>query len=98
VAVEKANVIGKLPRRIRVREVGSCWGSCSHAGDLTFSWRLIFAPPEILEYLISHEVAHLKEMNHSPRFWKVVGKLCPHWKESRAWLRDQGHMLYAYQF
>jgi len=97
-AQNKASVIGKTPGRIRVREVGSCWGSCSPSGDLTFSWRLIFAPPEVLEYLVSHEVAHLKEMNHSPRFWKVVARLCPDWQSARAWLREHGQGLYAYQF
>jgi predicted metal-dependent hydrolase len=63
---------------------------------LSYSWRLILAPPHILDYLAAHEVAHLVEMNHSPRFWRVVERICPDWKRAKAWLNTQGTALHRY--
>jgi hypothetical protein len=72
--------------RVTVRDTVSRWGSCARGGNLSFSWRLIFAPEAVIDYVVSHEVAHLVEMNHSPRFWRVVEKLHPGAKAERLWL------------
>ncbi len=95
-AQAKAQILGKRVRRISVRDTSSRWGSCSHDGRLSFSWRLVLAPPEVLDYVVCHEVAHLKEHNHSPAFWAAVEKLCPHHLSARAWLRSEGMTLYRY--
>src|SRR5207248_1682356 len=68
-----AQQLGVRVRRVSIRDQSSRWGSCTTAGSLSFSWRLVLAPPFVLDYLAAHEVAHLVEMNHSPRFWRVVG-------------------------
>ncbi len=83
-------------RRISVRDQKSRWGSCSTRGNLNFSWRLIFAPPFVLDYLAAHEVAHLAEMNHSARFWKLVRQHCPHVDTAEEWLRDHGRTLHRW--
>jgi hypothetical protein len=88
--------IGKRIQRINVRDTTSRWGSCSESAALSFSWRLIFAPREVLDYVVAHEVAHLKEMNHSPRFWRIVAELAPHHEAARRWLNRNGHTLYAF--
>lgn len=79
--------------RISIKDTKTRWGSCSCKGNLCFSWRLIFAPKKIAFYLAAHEVAHLKHMNHSKFFWKVVASLDPNYQESRIWLRNHGHNL-----
>jgi predicted metal-dependent hydrolase len=81
---------------VSVKDTASRWGSCSSAGALSFSWRLILAPPHVLDYLAAHEVAHLKEMNHSQRFWRLCEALCPRTKEAKAWLRAHGADLHRY--
>lgn len=83
-------------RRIIVRDQKSRWGSCSSDGQLSFSWRLILAPPLILDYVAAHEVAHLAEMNHGPRFWQLVRKTMPRMEEAKLWLRTDGMSLYRY--
>ncbi len=83
-------------RRIAIRDTKSRWGSCATNGNLNFSWRLILASPEILNYVAAHEVAHLREHNHSPAFWAVVKELDPNWKKSRDWLKSNGAKLHAY--
>ncbi len=83
-------------RRLSVRDQKSRWGSCSTRGNLNFSWRLIFAPPFVLDYLAAHEVAHLAEMNHSARFWKLVRQHCPHVDTAEEWLRDHGRTLHRW--
>jgi predicted metal-dependent hydrolase len=95
-AEEKAARIGRRIKKITLRDTRSLWGSCSRAGNLSFSWRLVFAPPEVLDYLVAHEVAHLREHNHGQVFWKLVAGLCPHWKTSRAWIKKHGETLYRY--
>jgi predicted metal-dependent hydrolase len=90
--------LGRPYGRISLRDTRSRWGSCSSAGDLMYSWRLIMAPPEVLEYVAAHEVAHLAEMNHSPDFWAVVARLFPAHKRCRAWLRTHGQGLHSYRF
>jgi hypothetical protein len=91
-----AEQLGVTVRRISVRDQSSRWGSCSTSGVLSYSWRLILAPPFVLEYLAVHEVAHLIEMNHSPRFWQLVGTLCPHSDRAKAWLDAHGTGLHRY--
>ena len=82
--------LGLDAKRITVRDTKSRWGSCSASGCLNFSWRLILAPPFVLDYLAAHEVAHLKEMNHSRRYWATLRKLCPHTDEAERWLKRHG--------
>lgn len=89
--------IGRRIGKISLRDTRSLWGSCNRAGNLSFSWRLILAPEDVLDYVVAHEVAHLKELNHSPRFWKLVEELCPHWQPSRRWLKTHGNELYRYR-
>jgi predicted metal-dependent hydrolase len=90
--------LGRPFRKITLRDPRSRWGSCTTAGDLMFAWRLILAPPAVLDYVAAHEVAHLAEMNHSPAFWAVVDRLCPGWQAQRAWLKAQGAALQALRF
>lgn len=84
------------PKRITVRDQTSRWGSCSAGGVLSFSWRLILAPEDVLDYLAAHEVAHLREMNHSERFWAHVRDVCPHMDRAKSWLRKNGGQLHRY--
>ena len=91
-----AQALGVTVKRISVRDQSSRWGSCSTTGVLSFSWRLIMAPPHVLDYLAIHEVAHLVEMNHSPRFWRVVNGLCPDANRAKAWLDVHGTDLHRY--
>ena len=83
-------------KRISVRDQSSRWGSCSTTGVLSYSWRLILAPPFVLDYLAVHEVAHLVEMNHSPRFWRLVNRLCPDAERAKVWLDVHGADLHRY--
>lgn len=84
------------PTRIFVRDQTTRWGSCSTSGALSFSWRLVLAPPFVLDYLAAHEVAHLAHMNHGPRFWALVARTMPRHEEARNWLHKYGSSLHAY--
>lgn len=88
--------IGRQATAISLRDTRSRWGSCAANGRLSFSWRLILAPPEILDYVAAHEVAHLVEMNHSDRFWAVCRRLAPQTPAAREWLRQHGAGLHTY--
>lgn len=88
--------LGVGARRVTLRDTRSRWGSCSSAGALSFSWRLILAPPEVLDYLAAHEVAHLKELNHSHRFWALLRAMCPGTDAAEAWLKRHGNGLHRY--
>jgi hypothetical protein len=88
--------IGKTVARVSVRDTKSRWGSCSGSGNLSFSWRLVFAPEAVIDYVVAHEVAHLAEMNHGPRFWRVVASLTPEHTTARAWLKRHRSRLLAY--
>ncbi len=90
-----AATLGVRPGRLQVKELRSRWGSCSIDGALSFSWRLILAPPFVLDYLGAHEVAHLKEMNHSRRFWALVRRCLPDYERGRYWLHEHGCGLHA---
>ncbi|MGD9804867.1 MAG: M48 family metallopeptidase [Hyphomicrobiaceae bacterium] len=91
-----AGQLGLAARRITVRDQKSRWGSCSSDGQLSFSWRLVLAPPLVLDYVAAHEVAHLAEMNHGPRFWRLVKRTMPQLEEAKHWLRMHGMQLYRY--
>lgn len=93
-----AEAVGREAGRISLRDTRSRWGSCSSSGNLSFSWRLIMAPPEVLDYVAAHEAAHLAEMNHGPRFWALVERLRPDWRDSRDWLRRHGADLQRVDF
>ncbi len=93
-----AAILGRPYSSLTLRDTRSRWGSCSSAGGLMFSWRLILAPSEVLHYVAAHEVAHLAEMNHSPAFWAQVERIYGPYKEPRRWLRDYGAELHRYRF
>ena len=93
-----AGLVGRKVTQITLRDTRSRWGSCSHDGALMYSWRLIMAPPVVLNYVAAHEVAHLIEMNHSDAFWSVVGRISPGWTQHRRWLHANGHALHRYRF
>ncbi|MBL8549747.1 MAG: M48 family metallopeptidase [Hyphomonadaceae bacterium] len=95
VAVHAETLNVKAPLRIAVKETRSRWGSCSDDGALAFSWRVIFAPPFVLDYLAAHEASHLREMNHSRRFWSHVRRCMPEFESGRAWLHEHGCALHA---
>ena len=90
--------LGKSYGKLTLRDTTSRWGSCSTKGNINYSWRLIMAPAEVLNYVAAHEVAHLVQMNHSPQFWAVVENLYPAYATYRAWLKDHGEELHSYQF
>ena len=91
-----AETLGVRVKRLSIRDQSSRWGSCTSAGSLSFSWRLILAPPFVLDYLAAHEVTHLVEMNHSPRFWRVVARICPAVERAKKWLDTSGNDLHRY--
>ncbi len=90
-----ARALGVRHRALRIGDPTSRWGSCSARRTLSFSWRLIMAPPGVLSYLVAHEVAHLREMNHGPRFWRLVAELDPDHERARTWLTANGPGLHA---
>lgn len=105
-AREKGALLGRQPSRITVRDTASRWGSCSTSGALSFSWRLVMTPPWVLDYVAAHEVAHLRHMNHGPRFWRACcgllapGEAAPRQvvERARSWLRQNGPALHAVRF
>ncbi len=93
-----AAALGLPYARLSLRDPRSRWGSCSSRGTLMYSWRLILAPCEVLDYVCAHEVAHLAEMNHSDRFWSVVRQLYGPYEAERRWLRTEGGALHRFVF
>ena len=93
---DKAAAIGQRVTRVTLRDTKSRWGSCSHQGALSYSWRLILAPESVLDYVAAHEVAHLVHMDHSPSFWRLVADLHPDPDSARAWLKRDGSALWRY--
>jgi predicted metal-dependent hydrolase len=91
-----ANQIGKPVNRITLRDTRSRWGSCSANGNISYSWRLVFAPESVADYVCAHEAAHLIEMNHSHQFWRLVEDFCSDYKTLRQWLRQNGKSLLQY--
>lgn len=91
-----AHALDLHPKRITLRDTQSRWGSCSSSRTLSFSWRLILAPPSVLDYVAAHEVAHLREMNHSPAFWALVKRQIADIETPQAWLAHNGAGLHRY--
>ena len=91
---EHAHALGVQPGRIAIREQKSRWGSCSRKGNLNFNWKLIMAPPEALDYVVVHELCHLHEFNHSPRFWSLVAEQLPDYELWKKWLKTHADDLY----
>ncbi len=99
ITVSLANKAALLDRPVppfALRDTTSRWGSCSRSGRLSFSWRLILARPEVLDYVVGHEAAHLVHMNHGPDFWNLCGDLAPQTPTARAWLKTHGGKLHRY--
>jgi predicted metal-dependent hydrolase len=96
-AEEEAGRLGVAYRRIRIGGQRTLWGSCSPGGTLSFNWRLVLAPAAALDYVVVHELCHLRVPNHSPRFWALVESRRPNWREQRAWLRAHGPELLAFR-
>lgn len=90
--------VGRRARAVRFKDTSSRWGSCTSDGSLSFSWRIAMAPGPVIDYLVAHEVAHLIEMNHGPKFWKLCKELCPRTEEAKAWLKRNGSALQAIGF
>lgn len=88
-----APAIDRKPNRVVLKDQKTRWGSCSSLRNLNFNWRIVMAPPEVLDYVVVHEMCHLIHMNHSKDFWSLVAKLRPGYKEQRKWLKDHGHLL-----
>lgn len=93
-----ADMLGQKIGRLTIRDTRSRWGSCTQAGDLMYSWRLVMAPPDVLNYVAAHEVAHLIEMNHSQDFWDLVEEIFPSFRSCKDWLRREGATLHQYRF
>jgi len=96
---EKANKLGAdlglTYGRLSIRGQRTRWGSCSQKGNLSFNWKLIMAPEPVIDYVIVHELAHLEELNHTKRFWQLVGQHCPQWRDHKKWLKDHAVELAA---
>ncbi len=88
--------LGVTPGRLSVRDPRTRWGSCSPRGDLSFSWRLVLLPPEILRYVVVHELCHIRELNHSKRFWALLDRHLPGWSAQASWLREHSYEIGAY--
>ncbi len=97
VADQEAPALGVVYERIQVRDQRTRWGSCSSRGTLSFNWRLALAPHEVLDYVVVHELCHLREANHSRSFWSLVETRRPAWREQRRWLREHGAELLAFR-
>ncbi len=97
-AAKHAAASSKSFASLSLKDTRSRWGSCTQDGRLSFSWRIVMAPSSVIDYLAAHEVAHLSEMNHGPRFWALCNRLCPHTDEAKAWLKHHGSALHAIDF
>ncbi|HDZ75651.1 MAG TPA: M48 family peptidase, partial [Aurantimonas coralicida] len=93
-----AATVGLRPRAMALKDTKSRWGSCTIDRRLAFSWRIVMAPPEVLDYLVAHEVAHFREMNHGPAFWALCRELCPNMDHGKTWLKRHGAGLHAISF
>lgn len=89
-----AEMLGVRYEDIRIKDQKSRWGSCSGKGNLNFNWRLIMAPEQVLDYVVIHELCHLRHMDHSREFWELVESICPIYKQLKKWLKEHGESLY----
>ncbi|MCK5385519.1 MAG: M48 family metallopeptidase [Alphaproteobacteria bacterium] len=96
IASEKADMIGKEIKSVKIRDTKSRWGSCSQDGNMSFSWRLMFAPYNSIDYVVAHEVAHLIHMNHSRKFWKLCKELSFDYENGKRWMKQNGNSLMRY--
>ena len=85
--------MGLKAEALRIGDQRTRWGSCSSKGTISLNWRLVMAPPEVLDYIVIHELAHLEEMNHSAKFWAIVKTFCPDYKAQEEWLKAHGFVL-----
>jgi predicted metal-dependent hydrolase len=97
VIADEAPELGVEPKRVQIRDQRSRWGSCSVNGTLSFNWRLVLAPFDVLDYVVVHELCHMREPNHSGRFWKLVEARRPDWHAQRDWLFEHGPELLAFR-
>lgn len=88
-----SEIMGLEYNQVRIKNQKTRWGSCSSKGNINLNWRVVMAPEEVINYLIIHELAHLKHMNHSTDFWNLVKKYCPDYVQWRKWLREKGETL-----
>ena len=93
----RAKQMRQRPGRVYIMGQRTKWGGCSRRRNLTFNWRLVMAPPEVLDYIVVHELAHLAEPYHSTKFWLIVRSYCPDCERHRRWLRDNGERMMAHQ-
>ena len=96
-ADDEARALEVEVNRIQIRDQRTRWGSCSPNGNLSFNWRLVLAPFDVLDYVVVHEVCHLREPNHSRRFWRLVESRRPEWRRQKAWLDEHGPELLAFR-
>jgi predicted metal-dependent hydrolase len=97
-ALALAGKTGRKVKSIKFKDTSSRWGSCTSDGNLSFSWRIMMAPKPVIAYLVAHEVAHLTEMNHGVKFWRLCQELCPEMDKAKAWLKRNGAALQAIEF
>lgn len=95
-AAEFAGYLQVSFKELHIKDQKSRWGSCSSRGSLNFNWRILMAPEPVCDYVVIHELCHLKHMNHSPDFWQLVAAFCPNYKQYRKWLRENGGLLYKF--
>ena len=88
--VDAAKRVGDSARRVIVKDMASRWGSCGPDRRMSLNWRLVFASPDVIDYVLVHELCHIEHPNHSRKFWAKVGKHCARWREGRTWLRRHG--------
>ncbi len=91
--VAAARRVGRSAERVIIKDMSSRWGSCGPDGNLSLNWRLVLAPPRVIDYVMVHELSHIFVPNHSRAFWRRVAGACEHWRESREWLRLHGDDL-----
>lgn len=88
-----SGIIGVKYNKLKVSSARRRWGSCNSRGNISFTWRLILVPPQVMDYVVVHELTHLLEMNHSPRFWRKVEQVMPEYRMHKRWLRENQHLL-----
>lgn len=95
-AQEFARLLSVIFKEIHIKDQRSRWGSCSSKGNLNFNWRIVMAPEPVCDYVVIHELCHLKHMDHSESFWQLVETVCPEYKQYKKWLKENGGLLYVF--